>query len=73
MDAASAAVARKPVSIDGLLNLARPDMAGVDALIRDRMQSPVAVIPALAEHLVGEGFTVVDLLGGASHGRKRLG
>ena len=53
MDAASAAVARKPVSIDGLLVLARPDMAGVDALIRDRMQSPVAVIPALAEHLIG--------------------
>jgi octaprenyl-diphosphate synthase len=53
VDAASAAVARKPVSIDGLLALARPDMAGVDALIRDRMQSPVAVIPALAEHLIG--------------------
>ena len=53
MDAASAAIARKPVSVDGLLSLARPDMAGVDALIRDRMQSPVAVIPALAEHLIG--------------------
>ena len=53
MDAASAAVVPKPVSIDGLLALARPDMAGVDALIRDRMQSPVAVIPALAEHLIG--------------------
>jgi octaprenyl-diphosphate synthase len=53
VDAASAAVAAKPVSIDGLLALARPDMAGVDALIRDRMQSPVAVIPALAEHLIG--------------------
>jgi octaprenyl-diphosphate synthase len=33
--------------------LAREDMAGVDALIRDRMQSPVSVIPALAEHLIG--------------------
>jgi octaprenyl-diphosphate synthase len=53
VDAVSAAVAMKPVSIDGLLALARPDMAGVDALIRDRMQSPVSVIPALAEHLIG--------------------
>ena len=52
MDAASAAVARKPASIDGLMGLARADMAGVDALIRDRMQSPVAVIPALADHLI---------------------
>nr|WP_309627702.1 polyprenyl synthetase family protein [Brevundimonas sp.] len=39
--------------MDGLMELAQPDMAGVDALIRDRMQSPVAVIPALAEHLIG--------------------
>lgn len=54
MDAVSAAIAReKPVSIDGLLELAKPDMAKVDALIRDRMQSPVSVIPALAEHLIG--------------------
>jgi octaprenyl-diphosphate synthase len=28
-------------------------MEGVDALIRNRMQSPVSVIPALAEHLIG--------------------
>lgn len=54
MDAVSAPVAREPaISIDGLLELARPDMAKVDALIRDRMQSPVSVIPALAEHLIG--------------------
>jgi octaprenyl-diphosphate synthase len=52
LNPASAAVARKPPSIDGLMELARPDMAGVDALIRDRMQSPVAVIPALADHLI---------------------
>ena len=51
MDAA--AVAPLPVSIDGLLALAGGDMAGVDALIRDRMQSDVPVIPALAEHLIG--------------------
>ena len=30
-------------------------MDRVDALIRDRMQSPVAVIPLLAEHLIGAG------------------
>ena len=53
MDADGAALASKPVSIDGLLALAKADMAGVDALIRDRMQSPVSVIPALAEHLIG--------------------
>ena len=53
MDAVSAPIRPKPASIDGLLALARPDMAGVDALIRDRMQSPVSVIPALAEHLIG--------------------
>jgi len=52
VDAASAIVARKPASIDGLMGLAASDMAGVDALIRDRMQSPVAVIPALADHLI---------------------
>ncbi len=53
MDAAHAPVDQRPVSIDGLLALARPDMAGVDGLIRDRMQSSVPVIPALAEHLIG--------------------
>ena len=53
MDAVRAAVRPKAVSIDGLMALAKPDMAGVDALIRDRMQSPVSVIPALAEHLIG--------------------
>jgi octaprenyl-diphosphate synthase len=39
-------------SIDALLALARPDMAAVDTLIRDHMDSPVPVIPALAEHLI---------------------
>lgn len=53
MDAAQADSQAKPVSIDRLLKIAGPDMAGVDAMIRDRMQSPVAVIPALAEHLIG--------------------
>jgi octaprenyl-diphosphate synthase len=52
VDAASAAVASQPPSIDALIGLAHADMAGVDALIRDRMQSPVPVIPALADHLI---------------------
>jgi len=32
--------------------LAAPDMAAVDALIRRHMESPVPVIPALADHLI---------------------
>jgi len=35
--------------------LAADDMASVDALILDRMQSPVGLIPNLAQHLVGAG------------------
>ena len=35
--------------------LAAEDMAAVDALILDRMQSPVGLIPNLAQHLVGAG------------------
>ena len=35
--------------------LARADMAAVDALIVERMQSQVPVIPLLAEHLVSAG------------------
>ncbi len=38
-----------------LWDLAREDMAAVDALILDRMQSPVGLIPNLAQHLVGAG------------------
>ena len=46
------AVAERPPSLDALLVLARPDMAAVDALIRRHMDSPVPVIPALADHLI---------------------
>jgi octaprenyl-diphosphate synthase len=46
------AVAQKPSSLDGLLELAAPDMAAIDALIRRHMESPVPVIPALADHLI---------------------
>ena len=38
-----------------LWSLAADDMASVDALILDRMQSPVGLIPNLAQHLVGAG------------------
>ncbi len=37
------------------MRLASADMAGVDSLITDRMQSDVPVIPALAEHLIAAG------------------
>ncbi|MDB5474749.1 MAG: polyprenyl synthetase family protein [Phenylobacterium sp.] len=52
MEAARTALAEKPPSLDGLLALAAPDMAAVDALIRRHMDSPVPVIPALADHLI---------------------
>ena len=41
--------------MDRLIALAADDMAGVNALIMDRMQSPVSVIPALADHLINAG------------------
>ncbi|WP_414693897.1 polyprenyl synthetase family protein [Phenylobacterium sp.] len=52
MEAARTALAEKPPSLDALLHLAAPDMAAVDALIRRHMDSPVPVIPALADHLI---------------------
>ncbi len=55
MDAAKAVITRAPGSIAGLVSLASADMARVDALIIDRMASPVSVIPALADHLVNAG------------------
>lgn len=45
--------AKSPV--DRLLALATEDMASVDALIIERMQSPVGMIPDLASHLVSAG------------------
>lgn len=41
--------------VDALVALAKVDMAAVDALIVERMQSPVPVIPLLAEHIVAAG------------------
>ncbi|MBI1406615.1 MAG: polyprenyl synthetase family protein [Caulobacter sp.] len=55
LDAVNAAVKRKPASVDLLVDLGAADMAGVNALISARMQSPVAVIPALADHLINAG------------------
>ncbi len=55
LDAANAAVARPTGSVDGLVELASHDMTGVNAIISARMQSPVSVIPALADHLINAG------------------
>jgi octaprenyl-diphosphate synthase len=55
LDAANAAVARPAGSVDGLVALASADMRGVNAIISARMQSPVSVIPALADHLINAG------------------
>ena len=55
MDAVKKVIARPPGSVDGLERLAKADMAGVDALIVARMDSPVPTIPALAEHLIAAG------------------
>jgi octaprenyl-diphosphate synthase len=38
-----------------LARLAAADMAAVDALVRESMQSPVPLIPMLAEHLISAG------------------
>jgi octaprenyl-diphosphate synthase len=52
VEAARTAVIEKPPSLDALLKLAKADMAAVDTLIRRHMDSPVPVIPALADHLI---------------------
>jgi octaprenyl-diphosphate synthase len=55
LDAVIAAVAPAKGDVESLVRLAAEDMRAVDALIVDRMQSPVQVIPALAEHLIAAG------------------
>ncbi|WP_404822086.1 polyprenyl synthetase family protein [Brevundimonas goettingensis] len=47
--------ARPTGDVEALARLAQADMAAVDALIIDRMQSDVPVIPLLAEHIVAAG------------------
>ena len=46
---------RKAPSLEPLLSLCADDMARVDREILARMRSPVALIPELANHLVGAG------------------
>lgn len=55
VDAALAVAPRPMGDVNALVTLAKPDMAAVDALIIERMQSDVPVIPALAEHLISAG------------------
>ncbi len=55
LDAALLTTQRAKGDVDALARLAKGDMAAVDALIIDRMQSQVPVIPLLAEHIVSAG------------------
>jgi octaprenyl-diphosphate synthase len=55
LDAAKAVDASPEGSVDALVNLTAADMVGVDALIAERLDSPVPVIPALAQHLISAG------------------
>ena len=55
LDAVIVAEPRSKGKVEPLVRLATRDMATVDALILDRMQSEVPVIPLLAEHLISAG------------------
>jgi len=55
LEVALAAAPRPKGDVNALVRLAERDMAAVDALILDRMQSDVPIIPKLAEHLVTAG------------------
>ncbi|KQW84186.1 polyprenyl synthetase family protein [Brevundimonas sp. Root1279] len=55
LDAVTVAEARPKGDVESLVRLAKDDMAVVDALIVERMQSDVPVIPLLAEHIVSAG------------------
>ena len=55
LDAVTVAETRRKGEVEPLVRLAGPDMAAVDALIVERMQSQVPVIPMLADHLVAAG------------------
>ena len=55
MDAAVSPAARDKGDVEALVRLAQADMTAVDAHIIARMQSPVPVIPKLAEHLIAAG------------------
>jgi len=45
----------REASLDALMALVAPDMNGVNAVILERMQSKVALIPELAGHLIAGG------------------
>jgi len=46
---------KKPNPAERLIAMADTDMQAVNAIIKERMQSPVGMIPDLAEHLVEAG------------------
>jgi octaprenyl-diphosphate synthase len=46
---------QRAASLDALMALVAPDMNGVNAVILERMQSKVALIPELAGHLIAGG------------------
>jgi octaprenyl-diphosphate synthase len=55
VDAVTVADSRRKGDVEPLIRLAKSDMTAVDALIVERMQSQVPVIPLLADHLVAAG------------------
>ena len=80
MDVAIAAAHRPKGDVNALVRLAEVDMAAVDALILDRMQSDVPIIPKLAEHLVSAGgkrlrplLTVAAARAAGAPGSRRAG
>ncbi|HEX7970321.1 MAG TPA: polyprenyl synthetase family protein [Stellaceae bacterium] len=46
---------KKPATLDRLTALLKTDIDGVNTLILERMQSPVALIPQLAGHIIAAG------------------
>jgi octaprenyl-diphosphate synthase len=46
---------KRPATLDGLTKLLRSDLDRVNILILERMQSPVALIPQLAGHIIAAG------------------
>ncbi len=53
--AADAPASAPRADVKALVELCAPDMVAINALITERMQSEVAVIPALAAHLIAAG------------------
>lgn len=46
---------KRPASLERLTSLLKPDLERVNVLILERMQSPVALIPQLAGHIIAAG------------------